>query len=109
MLRSGQRASDILDPSTINLAPVPDMYQAFMRTMLKPAPQQQQQQQQQQRSAGGAPFTIAADATLAGIGAGVGKAAKGRKGQRGGDKRLTSPPSVMEEGLLSALSKKLKA
>lgn len=81
------------------------MYQAFMRTMLKPAPQQQKQQ----RSAGGAPFTMPVDVTLAGVGAGVGGATKGRKGRRGGDKGLVSPPSVMEEGLLSALSKKLKA
>lgn len=105
VLRSGKRASDVLDPSTVNLAPVPDMYQAFMRTLLKPAPQQQQQQQ---RVAGGAQFGVA-DATLAGGGAGVGSALKGRKGKRGGDKGLVSPPSVMEEGLLSVLSKKLKA
>eukprot|EP00903_Cladosiphon_okamuranus_P017264 g15909.t1 len=109
MLRSGQRASDVLDPSTVNLAPVPDMYQAFMRTLLKPAPQQQQQQQQQpRRVAGGAPLSLA-DATLLTAGGGAGGASKGRRGKRGGERGLVSPPSVMEEGLLSMLSKKLKA
>lgn len=105
MLRSGQRASDVLDPSTVNLAPVPDMYQAFMRTLVKPAPRQQRQR----AAAGGAPFGAAAGATLAGAGAGGGGVAKGRKGKRGGDRGLVSPPSVVEEGLLSVLSKKLKA
>lgn len=106
-LRSGQRASDVLDPSTVNLAPVPDMYQAFMRTLLKPAPQQQQKQQ---RAAGGAPLSVGG-ATLAGGvgGAGIGGSSKGRKGKRGGDRGLVSPPCVMDEGLLSVLSKKLKA
>ncbi|CBJ32024.1 expressed unknown protein [Ectocarpus siliculosus] len=99
LLRSGQRVSDILDPSTINLAPVPDMYQAFMSTLVKPAPLQQQQKSRM----GGAPF----DNTLAG-GAGS-KPSKGRgRGHRGGDKGLVTPPSVVEEGLLSMLAKKLK-
>ncbi|CAM9433399.1 unnamed protein product [Ectocarpus sp. 13 AM-2016] len=98
LLRSGQRASDILDPSTINLAPVPDMYQAFMSTLVKPAPLQQQK-----RRMGGAPF----DNILAG--AAGSKPSKGRgRGHRGGDKGLVTPPSVVEEGLLSMLAKKLK-
>ncbi|CAM9483119.1 unnamed protein product, partial [Ectocarpus fasciculatus] len=104
VLRTGQRASDILDPSTVNLAPVPDMYQAFMSTLVKPAPLQQQQQQQQQRRMGGAAFdnTIAGSASC--------KPSKGRgRGHRSGDKGLVPPPSVVEEGLLSMLAKKLKA
>lgn len=39
-LRSGRRLSDVLDPSSLNLAPVPEMYEAFMKTLLKPARQQ---------------------------------------------------------------------
>lgn len=104
MLRSGQRTSDILDPSTVNLAPVPDMYTAFMRTLIKPAPQQQQQKQQ--RIAGG-PLLATANTTLAR--GGVGLASKGRKVKRGGDRSVVAPTSVMEEGLLSVLAKKLKA
>lgn len=100
MLRSGQRVSDILDPSTINLAPVPDMYTAFMRTLIKPAPQQQQQ-----RIASSARLATA-DASLA---LGVNKVPKGRQGKRGGDKGLVSTPAVMDEGLLAVFAKKLKA
>lgn len=105
LLRSGQRASDVLDPSTINLAPVPDIYQAFMRTLLKPAPQQQQQQQQ--RAAGGVPFSAAVSTTLAG---GFDKSSKGRgkKGKRGRG-AVASPPAMVEEGLLSVLAKNLRA
>ncbi|CAM9484967.1 unnamed protein product [Ectocarpus sp. 12 AP-2014] len=74
------------------------MYQAFMSTLVKPAPLQQQK-----RRMGGAPF----DNILAG-GAGS-KPSKGRgRGHRGGDKGLVTPPSVVEEGLLSMLAKKLK-
>lgn len=35
---SGGRLSDVLDPLSLNLAPVPDLYEAFMKTLLKPAP-----------------------------------------------------------------------
>lgn len=104
VVRSRRRASDVLDPSTVNLAPVPDMYTAFMRTLIKPAPQQQQQQQQ---SIASGALLAAAGPTLAG--GGIGKASKGRKGKRAGERAPGCPPSVMEEKLLAVFAKKLKA
>lgn len=41
-LRSEQQASDILDPSSLNLPTVSDLYEPFMKTLLKPAPRSSQ-------------------------------------------------------------------
>lgn len=105
------RASDILDPSSINLAPVPDLYQAFMKTLLKPAPEApntvalggRQQRQQTAAARKGTDTGGASDGSTAGKanrhgwwGAGV-VAGKG------------SSRAVMDHGLLAALSAKMKA
>lgn len=103
MLRSGRRASDILDPSSIHLAPVPDLYEAFMATLLKPAPQSQRKVGADRALAGsGVQASAARGSGAADRGAGRGKG----KGKRGGAKIVAA---AVDEGLLSVLAEQLKA
>lgn len=74
-LRSGRRLSDVLDPSSLNLAPVPEMYEAFMKTLLKPARQQRR------------PESTSTSVSDEGRGASDGGSKKGRRGA-GGAKSL---------------------
>lgn len=124
-LRSGERVSDILDPSTINLAPVPDLYEAFMKTLLKPAPAQSRHKAilDPTLARGGAHLTGSAglgspDARGGGMvggnvkgGVGSGGKAYGFKGRgkRSGGGEQTAATAKLDEGLLSVLKEKLKA
>lgn len=104
-LRSGGRTSDILDPSSINLAPVPDLYQAFMKTLLKPAPKPRNTAPMGEAPGLGRNKSVAASSHRKGTGK-RGSAAGG-----GGDGRgamVMPSTAVIDEGLLAALATKFR-